>query len=111
MWQLVCEFAFCRGEASRSTVRFVLFNEIRFIDLRDFRDKLSGDFVTKVKQINSQSDLIWMRSFAARLKSYNKILCLHHFNLRSLYFQSLQSMPDWIQLHTSRTSAICSQFQ
>ena len=25
---------------------------------------IPGDFVTKVKQINSQSDLIWMSSFA-----------------------------------------------
>ena len=31
----------------------------------------------------------------------NQILCLHHFNLLSLYFQSLQSLPNWIQLHTS----------
>ena len=29
-----------------------------------------------------------------------KLLCLH-FNLRSVYFQSLQSLPNWIQLDTS----------
>ena len=29
-----------------------------------FLPNLPGDFATKVKQINSQSDLIWMSSFA-----------------------------------------------
>ena len=43
-----------------------------------------GDFVTKVKQINSQSYLIWMRSFAG-LSSLTIRSYLHHFNLRSLY--------------------------
>ena len=87
----------------------------------------SGDFVTKVKQINSQSDLIWMTSsagpsylairsnlddeFCQPVLHRNQILCLHHFNLRSLYFQSLQSLPNWIQLHTSRTSATCTPLQ
>ena len=34
--------------------------------MKDKKMKLHkpGDFVTKVKQINSQSDLIWMTSFA-----------------------------------------------
>ena len=31
--------------------------------------QVPGDFVTKVKQINSQLDLIWMRSLPARLTS------------------------------------------
>ena len=39
---------------------------------------------------------------------YNQIFCPHHFNLRSLYFQSLQSFLYWIQLHTLETSALCS---
>ena len=30
-----------------------------------------GHFVKKVKQINRQSDLIWMRSFVARLTSHS----------------------------------------
>ena len=29
----------------------------------------------------------------------NQILCLHHFSLRSLYFQSLQSLTKLIQLY------------
>ena len=41
----------------------------------------------------------------------NQIFSLHHFNLRSLYFQSLQSLPNWIQLHTSETSPACTSFQ
>ena len=49
-----------------------------------------------------------MTSFAARFTSQSDPLCLHHFNLRSLYFQSL---PNWIQLHTSGSSAICTPFQ
>ena len=58
--------------------------------------QLPGDFVTSMTQINSQSDLISMPSFA--ILPHNQILCLHDFSLRSLYFQSLQSLPDWIQL-------------
>ena len=42
---------------------------------------------------------------------HNQILCLHHFNLSSMCFKSLQSLPNWIQLHMSGTSAICSLFQ
>ena len=52
-----------------------------------------GDFTMKVKQINSQSDLILMSSFAGPSYLTNQILCLHHFNLRSLYLQPLQSLP------------------
>ena len=67
---------------------------------------LPGDVVTKVKQMNSQSDLI-----CRPIIPHNQILCLHHFNLRSLYFQSLQSLPNWIPLHTSGISRICTRFQ
>ena len=38
---------------------------------------------------NSQSDLTHMSNFAGPILPHNQILCLHHFNLRSLYFQSL----------------------
>ena len=38
-----------------------------FFSLNAIKDP--GDFVTNVKQINSQSDLIWMRSLPARLTS------------------------------------------
>ena len=31
--------------------------------------------------------------------------------MRSLYFQSLQSLPNWIQLPTSETSPVCASFQ
>ena len=70
-----------------------------------------GDFIMKAKQINSQSDLILMSSFVSPVLPCSQILCLHHFNLRSLYLQSLRSLPNWIQLHTSRTSAIYTPFQ
>ena len=72
-----------------------------------------GDFVTKVKQIDSQSDSISMSNFAGPGPSCLTIrssVCII-FNLRTLYFQSLQSLPNWIQLHRSRTSAICTPFQ
>ena len=49
--------------------------------------------------------------FCRPVLPHNQILCLHHFNLRSLYIQFLQSLPNWIQLHTSGTSAICTPFQ
>ena len=62
-----------------------------------------------MKQVNSQSDLISMSSFAG--PSYLTIRsCLHHFNLGSLYLQSLQSLPNWIQLYTSEISPMCTQF-
>ena len=73
--------------------------------------KNPGDFVTQVKQINSQSDLTWMRSFAGPVLPHSQILFLHHFNLRSLYLRFLQSLPNWIQLRTLGTSAICTPFQ
>ena len=59
-----------------------------------------GDFDTKVNE-----------KFCCPVLRHNQILCLHHFNLRSLYFESLQSLPKWIQLHKSETSAICTPFQ
>ena len=45
------------------------------------------------------------------LSHSHEILLLHHFNLRSLYFQSLQSLPNWIQLPTLETSPMCTSFQ
>ena len=42
---------------------------------------------------------------------HNQILCLHNFNLRSFNFQSLQSLPSWIQLRMLGTLAICIPFQ
>ena len=73
--------------------------------------KYPGDFVINVKQINSQSDLISISSFAGPVLPHNQILCLHHFNLRHLYFRSLQSLPNWVQLHTSENSTVCTSFQ
>ena len=63
-----------------------------------------GNFVTKVNQIESQSDLISMSSFAD--PSY-----LTSFNLRSLYLQSLQCLPNLILLQTLETAPICTSFQ
>ena len=54
-----------------------------------------GDFITKVKQINSQSDIISMSSFAG--PSY--LSTRSFLNLKSLYFQSLQCLPNLILLH------------
>ena len=69
-----------------------------------------GDFVTKVKQINSQSDLTSMLSFAG--PSYLTIRSsVYIFNLRFLYFQSLQCLPNLILLHTLGTSPVCTSFQ
>ena len=49
-------------------------------------DKL-GDFATKVKQLNSQSDLIWMHvEFCRPVLPHNQLLCLDNFNLSSLQF-------------------------
>ena len=65
----------------------------------------------KVKQINSQSDLIWMMSFAGpsylTIRSSVYIILIWDpciFNLYNL-------CQNWIQLHTSGTSAICTPFQ
>ena len=41
--------------------------------------------------------------FCRPILPHNQILCLHLFNLRFLDFQSLQPLPNWIQLHTSET--------
>ena len=49
--------------------------------------------------------------FCRPVLPHNQILCLHHFNLRSLCSRCLQSLSNWIQLHTSGTSAICTPFQ
>ena len=37
-------------------------SELHYISVLELNN--SGDFATKVKQINSQSDLIWMSNFA-----------------------------------------------
>ena len=55
-----------------------------------------GDFLTNVKQISSHFNV----AFCRPALPHNQILCLHDFNLRSLYFQSLQPLLNWIQLHT-----------
>ena len=72
-----------------------------------------GDFVTNVnvKQINSQSELTSMSSFAG--PSYLTVrsslyIILHHLIVKSLHFQSL---PNSIQLPTSETSPVCASFQ
>ena len=46
--------------------------------------------------------------FCRPILSYNNIFCLHHFNLRSLYLQPPQSLPNWIQLYTAETSPAVS---
>ena len=68
-----------------------------------------GDFVMNVNQLNIQSDLTSMSSWLILLHS--QILSLHHFNLRSLHFQPLQFVPNWIQLPKSETSPVCTSFQ
>ena len=64
-----------------------------------------------MKQINSQSDLIWMRSFAG--PSYLTIRFSVYIILMwdPCIFSLLQSLPNWIQLHMWGTSAICTLFQ
>ena len=49
--------------------------------------------------------------FCRLILPHYQILCLHHFNLRSLYLQSSQSLPNSIQLQTSVTSPMCTLFQ
>ena len=65
------------------------------------KKSIPGDFATKVKQINSQSDFNQNVKFCRPNLPHNQILCLHHFNLRSLYFQSLQSLTNFMQFHAS----------
>ena len=66
----------------------------------------------KVKQINIQSDLILMLNFSRPscpgFLPNNQILCQHQFNLKSLYFQSSQSLPNSIQLHMPRKPHQCA---
>ena len=68
-----------------------------------------SDFVMNVNQLNIQSDLTSMSSWL--ILPHSQILSLHHFNLRSLHFQSLQFVPNWIQLPESETSPVCTSFQ
>ena len=49
--------------------------------------------------------------FCWSVLSHSQILLLRHFNLRSSHFQSLQSLPNWIQLPTLETSPVCTSFQ
>ena len=64
-----------------------------------------------MKQNNNQSDLMSMSSSAGlsylTVRSFVYIILI----LRSLYFQSLQSLLNWIQLDTSWTSPVCTSFQ
>ena len=75
-----------------------------------YRNLQPDDFATKVKQISSQSDLISVPSFVGPFVPYNQILSLHHFNLRSLYFQSFRSLPNLILLHTWELYQIAIHF-
>ena len=59
------------------------------------------DFVMKMKQNSSQSYLTSLSSFAGPSYLTIRSSCLHYFNLRSLYFQSLPSLSNWIQIDTS----------
>ena len=68
-----------------------------------------GDFVSKVKQINSQSDLIWMRSFAGpcylTIKSSVCIIliwdsCIFNlYNLRQTGSNYMRREPQQYALH------------
>ena len=46
--------------------------------------KLPGDFITKVKQSNKLVRFNFDVDFCRSVLPYNLILCLHHFDLRSL---------------------------
>ena len=72
-----------------------------------------GDFVTKVKQINSQAGLISMSSFAgpSYLTIRSSVFVFWHLLSTSLYFQSLQCLPNLILLHTLETSPMFTSFQ
>ena len=73
---------------------------------------LPGDFATNVTQINQPTRFNFDVKLCRPILPHNQILCLHAFlNLRSLYFQSLQSLPNWTQLHTLETSPVCTSFQ
>ena len=71
---------------------------------------LPGDFVTEVKQINSQSDLIWITSFAGlsylTIRSSVNIILISDPLISILTISAKQD-----HLHTSGTSAICTPFQ
>ena len=71
---------------------------------------IPGDFITKVKQINSQSDLISMSSFAgpSYLTTWSSICIILIWDLCICKLANLcQTDSSW--LHTSETSpAVCS---
>ena len=53
-----------------------------------------------------------MSNFVGPVLPRNQILYLHHFNLKSLYLQPPQSLPNWIQFHVLETSpAVSTPFQ
>ena len=64
--------------------------------------------MTNVKQIHRQSDLTIDVEFCWPILPHSHILSVHHFKLRSLHFQSLQSLPNWIKLPTSKISPMCT---
>ena len=66
-----------------------------------------GDFQTNQPSIKFN----FFVEFCWPVLSHSQILLLHHFNLRSLHFQSLQSLPNWIKLPTLERSPECSSFQ
>ena len=49
--------------------------------------------------------------FCRPILPHSQILSLHHFNLRYLHFQYLQSLSNWIQLPSSETSPVFTLFQ
>ena len=55
---------------------------------------LPADLIMKEQQINSQSVFDFDVEFCRPFLPHNQIICLHHFNSRSLYFQYLQSLPS-----------------
>ena len=61
-----------------------------------------GDFAVKVKNQQPIRLNLYVK-FCWPVLPHSQILCLHHFNLRSSYFQSLQSLTNLIQLHASET--------
>ena len=74
--------------------------------------KYPGDFVTKVKQINNQSDLIWISSFAGlsylTIKSSVHIISIWDpriSNLHNLYqtgFNYISQEPQQYALHFNK---------
>ena len=70
-----------------------------------------SDFATKVKEIKSQADLIWMSSFAGlsylTIRSSVYIILM----LDPYILNLLQSLTNSVHLHTSQTSLLWTSFQ